>query len=93
MVWFVIDKVDITVNGASQFQTKLTYGMICYKINKGFEISDVEFQTKLTYGMICYANNVFGSADTGKFQTKLTYGMICYSIIHNTRHVCGRVSN
>ena len=67
--------------------------MICYKINKGFEISDVEFQTKLTYGMICYANNVFGSADTGKFQTKLTYGMICYSIIHNTRHVCGRVSN
>ena len=37
------------------FQTKLTYGMICYaKKNTIKTIAMIKFQTKLTYGMICY---------------------------------------
>ena len=37
------------------FQTKLTYGMICYiKHKPTFNLWENKFQTKLTYGMICY---------------------------------------
>ena len=39
---------------AATFQTKLTYGMICYDKMKKFTYSVFQFQTKLTYGMICY---------------------------------------
>ena len=39
------------------FQTKLTYGMICY-INDNYNTIIVAwFQTKLTYGMICYVDD------------------------------------
>ena len=39
-----------------KFQTKLTYGMICYiNVNQAIQIAVARFQTKLTYGMICYA--------------------------------------
>ena len=41
---------------AATFQTKLTYGMICYDKMKKFTYSVFQFQTKLTYGMICYLN-------------------------------------
>ena len=38
-----------------QFQTKLTYGMICYWSDwQNFTPNFFTFQTKLTYGMICY---------------------------------------
>ena len=43
--------------GSFAFQTKLTYGMICY-FNKYPEFQEVMFQTKLTYGMICYTKRV-----------------------------------
>ena len=36
------------------FQTKLTYGMICYNNTTTIFRSFKLFQTKLTYGMICY---------------------------------------
>ena len=37
------------------FQTKLTYGMICYEYRDEIGGGDsARFQTKLTYGMICY---------------------------------------
>ena len=38
----------------TRFQTKLTYGMICYKSKSVFNLWEGKFQTKLTYGMICY---------------------------------------
>ena len=42
-----------------KFQTKLTYGMICYiKAYLQYEYSQ-KFQTKLTYGMICYCLYIF----------------------------------
>ena len=63
------------------FQTKLTYGMICYDTSSDGLVNNTEFQTKLTYGMICYSNNQGGmDIEVIMFQTKLTYGMICYSI-------------
>ena len=38
------------------FQTKLTYGMICYLSHLEYIKGQISaFQTKLTYGMICYA--------------------------------------
>ena len=37
-----------------EFQTKLTYGMICYAFVNLQEQPIYKFQTKLTYGMICY---------------------------------------
>ena len=39
------------------FQTKLTYGMICYKGKRIVHYGITRFQTKLTYGMICYTLN------------------------------------
>ena len=38
------------------FQTKLTYGMICYGVTERLAKTARTFQTKLTYGMICYFN-------------------------------------
>ena len=37
-----------------RFQTKLTYGMICYGKSLLAARASSKFQTKLTYGMICY---------------------------------------
>ena len=37
-----------------KFQTKLTYGMICYHHKNLIIFLQGMFQTKLTYGMICY---------------------------------------
>ena len=65
----------------SLFQTKLTYGMICY--NTRLYIIDTmnkAFQTKLTYGMICYNYLADDFYINIEFQTKLTYGMICYFV-------------
>ena len=45
---YIID----TLNKA--FQTKLTYGMICYTDTARGFLCEFTFQTKLTYGMICY---------------------------------------
>ena len=41
-------------NDTFEFQTKLTYGMICYLSADSLSLSLHVFQTKLTYGMICY---------------------------------------
>ena len=62
------------------FQTKLTYGMICYLNSFIYSFGYCfMFQTKLTYGMICYSDSVSsGIGGLCEFQTKLTYGMICY---------------
>ena len=49
------------LGGMMQFQTKLTYGMICYSYVAGQCVAGEKFQTKLTYGMICYTNE---AADT-----------------------------
>ncbi len=40
--------------GGFKFQTKLTYGMICYVPTQQQIPIAIAFQTKLTYGMICY---------------------------------------
>ena len=61
------------------FQTKLTYGMICYTLTFSDQYLNVEFQTKLTYGMICYVLGLDNNYYEQLFQTKLTYGMICYN--------------
>ena len=42
------------IGSAIKFQTKLTYGMICYNTAAGGRNNLGLFQTKLTYGMICY---------------------------------------
>ena len=92
MVWFVIrDKYKISILYLL-FQTKLTYGMICYyNVNLNYLIAG-QFQTKLTYGMICYVY-AQGTSDDSQplFQTKLTYGMICYTnmalVIETTKYV------
>ena len=65
--------------GDIAFQTKLTYGMICYFYLFGVAGREITFQTKLTYGMICYGlTPPMFRVSQGLFQTKLTYGMICY---------------
>ena len=64
-----------------KFQTKLTYGMICYYVmQRPVYIGGFKFQTKLTYGMICYSDYAMQRPVYIGFQTKLTYGMICYKI-------------
>ena len=45
---------DLTGIGSIVFQTKLTYGMICYLQTSNAGETESSFQTKLTYGMICY---------------------------------------
>ena len=45
-----------TTDNTSLFQTKLTYGMICYNIRNNKQPKSIAFQTKLTYGMICYVH-------------------------------------
>ena len=62
------------------FQTKLTYGMICYQAGAQLITGVIDaFQTKLTYGMICYKFDIKCVRPMPiMFQTKLTYGMICY---------------
>ena len=43
-----------------EFQTMLTYGMICYAyIDTDGCYYNSQFQTKLTYGMICYSIKQF----------------------------------
>ena len=54
MVWFVMDNIYTNFFKLCRFQTKLTYGMICYKTNVQLGKLIPMFQTKLTYGMICY---------------------------------------
>ena len=83
----------ILVSG-EKFQTKLTYGMICYVLSvKGSSIPWVTFQTKLTYGMICYETIGPSKNKLPKFQTKLTYGMICYTNNQATSNKVFKVSN
>ena len=54
MVWFVISSLKTISLRKYLFQTKLTYGMICYVTNSNAGSYVSTFQTKLTYGMICY---------------------------------------
>ena len=55
MVWFVIAMQRPVYIGGFKFQTKLTYGMICYSTLSKSSTVSTTFQTKLTYGMICYS--------------------------------------
>ena len=55
MVWFVILQKLKKCKEFKQFQTKLTYGMICYVFGLDNDYYEQLFQTKLTYGMICYS--------------------------------------
>ena len=54
MEWFVINFHNDYARPREKFQTKLTYGMICYPDELNSETELLAFQTKLTYGMICY---------------------------------------
>ena len=47
-------KTSETFGFEGRFQTKLTYGMICYLYLQNLGQNRQQFQTKLTYGMICY---------------------------------------
>ena len=60
MVWFVILTAGTYALLMYSFQTKLTYGMICYFISSpGMVLIKPMFQTKLTYGMICYPKKYY----------------------------------
>ena len=54
MEWFVINFHNDYARPREKFQTKLTYGMICYSGASSSSYQTSGFQTKLTYGMICY---------------------------------------
>ena len=55
MEWFVIELISYEEIKEIAFQTKLTYGMICYTFEPLLLFTTTfTFQTKLTYGMICY---------------------------------------
>ena len=61
---------DYNITG-NMFQTKLTYGMICYLYNNVDVTWEFEgFQTKLTYGMICY----------GAFKTTIYRFYLCFKL-------------
>ena len=60
MVWFVIIWRGTKPETSTLFQTKLTYGMICYATLTYKALWHIPaFQTKLTYGMICYVKALF----------------------------------
>ena len=79
--------------GTPLFQTKLTYGMICYAMDAALKQAEIKFQTKLTYGMICYNTLQNLNKLITMFQTKLTYGMICYAKIFTSSSKNFQVSN
>ena len=60
------------------FQTKLTYGMICYPEMFENIFGDDMFQTKLTYGMICYGMPYFFFEIQNSF--KLSWLMVWFVI-------------
>ena len=85
MVWFVIIESQSENDFAFMFQTKLTYGMICYGIT-GDPPSNCWVCFKLSWLMVWFVIPVGPAQEKLKelFQTKLTYGMICYNTYANT---------
>ena len=57
MICYTFSNVDPVSLGIT-FQTKLTYGMICYFMDLLQFVTGITFQTKLTYGMICYVKRL-----------------------------------
>ena len=58
-LWYdLLSESEAEQKAFAEFQTKLTYGMICYLTAGTYALLMYQFQTKLTYVMICYANPV-----------------------------------
>ena len=82
MVWFVMKTIMESMKILIMFQTKLTYGMICYNIEN--ILNNVQFwRFKLSWLMVWFVISIPGFHCVlilHEFQTKLTYGMICYKM-------------
>ena len=84
MVWFVI-KYSLPLYFRNiLFQTKLTYGMICYK-QESVQQLYLMSSFKLSWLMVWFVikKDLKKQRANLMFQTKLTYGMICYVSIVN----------
>ena len=80
--------------GVVEFQTKLTYGMICYQYQAMMLVPGiVRFKLSWLMEWFVIVENEFNFGKVDLFQTKLTYGMICYWLYSSKKALFKCVSN